>query len=405
MKVAQVNVSDFGSTGRIMLQIRDRLKKEGHECICFYGRGREPDASDKVLMEGKMSVYCHAAKARLFDKMGHGSTAATKKLVERLEQEKPDILHLHNIHGYYLDMRVLFDWIKKTDIKTVWTLHDCWAFTGGCAYFLDCGCEKWRTGCRSCPQTGNYPKRYSDHCDREYELKKGLFNGVGHMILTTPSEWMAGLVKQSFLSPYEVIAVPNGIDTGVFYPRNDEERLEARKKLGISDKDKMVLAVANVWDERKRLGAFEQLAKALEPRGVKSVVVGVTEAQKKDLSGAVTALTRTENQQQLAELYSAADLFVSTSVEESFSLVVAEALASGTPVVTADGGGCSELISEDTGLIVPRDDGEALLKAAEQILFDGKDYTGACRDRCLNNYSLDHMLDGYMEVYGRLYGG
>lgn len=404
MKIAQINVASYGSTGRIMCQIQERALAEGYEARSYFGRGNIPDAKGEYTrIESEASVLWHVVKARLFDKMGHGSKLATNQLVKLLKEEKPDIIHLHNLHGYYINIKILFKYLRKSGAKLLWTLHDCWAFTGGCAYFTECGCEKWKTGCESCGQKHVYPKSYIDRSSKEYALKKKLFTGIPGLTLTTPSQWLAELVSASFLGEYPVHVVYNGIDTENFRPFGAETDTGTKGKLGIAPDCSMILGVANVWDERKRLSALIELAKDFQDKNAKVVVVGLNEKQKAALPEGIIGITRTENARQLAKLYSAADVFVSTSVEESFSLVVGEALACGTPVVCADGGGCNELVGDGVGIVVPRDDREALYRAVSGILESKEAFSAGCRKRCVENYSREAMVDGYIEVYKKIY--
>ncbi len=404
MKIAQINVASYGSTGRIMCQIQTRALEEGYAAQSYFGRGSVPaEAGKYTKIEGNISVLWHGIKARMFDKMGHGSKAATNKLVKLLKEEKPDIIHLHNLHGYYINIKILFKYLHKCEARVLWTLHDCWAFTGGCAYFLECGCQKWRLGCENCGQKYVYPKSYIDRSPKEYALKKKLFTGISGMTLTAPSKWLAGLASESFLKEYPVHVVYNGIDTETFRPFDHETNIATKGKLGISPDCAMILGVANMWDERKRLSALVELAKDFQNQNVKIVVVGLNEKQQSALPAGMIGITRTQNVEQLAKLYSAADVFVSTSVEESFSLVVGEALACGTPVVCVDGGGCNELIGDGVGIVVPRDDRTALFKAVSEMLEKNAVFSAGCRKRCVENYSREAMVNGYIEVYKNIY--
>lgn len=405
MKVVQINVASYGSTGRIMYQVQKKVLDEGNEAVSFFGRGNVPEGNGQfVKIAGKLSVVLHGVKARLFDKMGHGSLSDTKKLVKLLKEEAPDIVHLHNLHGYFINLKVLFKYLKESGVQVVWTMHDCWPITGGCAYFLECGCDKWKKGCNKCSQIDVYPKRYVDKSKREYSFKKKIFTDLDKLTITTPSNWLAGLVKQSFMKNYPVKVVYNGIDVDIFKPYGHEINRKTREWLGIPENGKMILGVANVWDERKRLSALLKLAVDLKDSHASVVIVGLSEKQKAALPAGIIGITRTQNQEQLARIYSAADVFVSTSVEESFSLVVGEAMASGTPIVCVDGGGCSELVSDNVGVVVPRDDREALKEAVVKILNDDRDYLNDCRQRCVENYSCKSMVDGYMNVYREIYG-
>ncbi len=404
MKIAQINVASYGSTGRIMCQIQERALAEGYEAESYFGRGNIPHAEGKYTkIESQVSVLWHVAKAKMFDKMGYGSKFATKRLVRLLKAKKPDIIHLHNLHGYYINIKILFKYLRKSDAKILWTLHDCWAFTGGCAYFLESGCEKWKTGCENCGQKNVYPQSYIDRSDKVYEFKKKLFTGIPGMALTTPSKWLAGLVSESFMREYPVYVVYNGIDTETFRPFGNETDTATKGKLGIAPDCAMILGVANVWDARKRLSALVGLAKDFQDKNAKVVVVGLNEKQKAALPEGIIGITRTQNAQQLAKLYSAADVFVSTSVEESFSLVIGEALACGTPVVCADGGGCNELVDGGVGIVVPRDDRRELFRAVSEIMEKRLEFSAGCRKRCVENYSREAMVDGYIEVYREIY--
>ncbi len=405
MKIVQINVASYGSTGRIMYQIQEKAISEGFEAMSFYGRGSKPDVEGSSEKIGdQISVGLHAFRARFFDKMGHGSVMNTKKLVKKLKAIKPDVVHLHNLHGYYINLKVLFKYLKESGIQVVWTLHDCWPITGGCAYFLECGCDKWKEGCYKCTQTDMYPKRYVDKSKREYIFKKKLFRSLENLTITTPSAWLGEVVSHSFMNDYPVKVVHNGINIDVFKPFDQEIIKTTREWLGIPEDGKMILGVANIWDERKRMSALLKLAVDLKDQNVKVVIVGLSDKQKAALPEGIVGITRTQNQDQLARIYAAADVFVSASVEESFSLVVGEAMACGTPIVCVDGGGCKELISDDIGIVVPRDDREALKEAVGKILSDPRDFTEACRNRCVENYSCKAMVEGYMNVYREIYG-
>lgn len=405
MKIVQINVASYGSTGRIMYQIQEKSIEEGYDAESFFGRGNIPEGKGLYTkLADNISVAWHGINARFFDKMGHSSVFNTNRLVRILKQKKPDIVHLHNLHGYYINLKILFKYLKESGVRVVWTMHDCWPVTGGCAYFLECGCDKWKESCYSCSQTGVYPKRYIDKSSREYEFKKKIFTSLNNLTITTPSEWLAEIVSQSFMKDYPVRVVHNGIDVDLFRPFSQDINKKTRDWMGIPENGKMILGVANVWDERKRLSSMLKLALDLKDKNVKVVIVGLSEKQKASLPKGVIGITRTQNQEQLARIYSAADVFVSTSVEESFSLVVGEAMACGIPIVCVDGGGCRELISDKVGIVVPRDDRDALKEAVVRMLNDSRNYTEDCRQRCVENYSCQSMVEGYMNVYREIYG-
>ena len=268
MKVFQVNsVCGTGSTGRIVCDIKQMLKNSGNDCRIAYGRGFFDDP-DCVKIENDLVFKAHVFFSRITDRQGFYSTAATRRLVRDIEQFNPDIIHLHNIHGYYLDIRVLFEFLKQYNKPVVWTLHDCWAFTGHCAYFSFAGCEKWKTECGQCPQKSAYPASVLiDNSKKSFNLKKDLFTDIDNLQIVTPSNWLNGVVKESFLKKFPVTTIYNGIDLNVFKPLKSD----FKSKNGLSGK-KVVLGVANVWEKRKGLDDFIKLSKVL-PNDYKIVLV------------------------------------------------------------------------------------------------------------------------------------
>lgn len=248
MRILQVNsVCGRGSTGRIVLDIHNELIKQGHQSFIAYGREPAVDCNGVIRIGSKYDVYLHVLRTRIFDEHGFGSRKATAKFIKKIDEIKPDIIHLHNIHGYYLNIEVLFNYFKEVQVPMVWTLHDCWSFTGHCAYFDYVGCSRWREGCFRCPQKSRYPSSwFFDKSLVNWKKKKELFAGFKNMTLVTPSRWLAELVKQSFLKDYHVVVIPNGIDTSVFKPTPSD----FRKRYGLENKF-IILGVANVWEERK----------------------------------------------------------------------------------------------------------------------------------------------------------
>lgn len=371
MKVLMINsVCGIGSTGRICTDIAEELEKEGHECKIAYGRGTVPDGKQKyaVRIGSGLGVKVHAGLARILDRSGFYSRHATKKFLRWIDDYKPDVIHLHNLHGYYLHVGLLFDYLKKTGIPVVWTLHDEWAFTGHAAYCDAIGCERWQTGCFRCPQKEKYPKSiFFDRCRSNYAKKKRAFCGVKKMQIVTPSAWLKGLAERSFLREYDVQVINNGIDPNVFNPTPSD--FSARN--GLEGK-RIVLGVASTWDERKGLGDFIKLSKLLgEERKV--VLVGIDEAQRVALPPEILAVGRTDNVRELAEIYTAADVFVNLTYEDVYSMVNLEAQACGTPAITYRTGGATETVPSKN--VVERGNMEELLTA---ITMGG----GVIRRRC-----------------------
>lgn len=348
MKVLQINsVCGYGSTGRIATNLYDALKQEGHDCVIAYGRGTAPEGYKTIKIDSEWEVRLHGLKTRLTDREGFGSRKATERFIKKVKAYDPDVIHLHNLHGYYINIEILFNYLKEADKKVIWTLHDCWAFTGHCAYFDYVGCNKWRTGCDKCPQKKEYPKSFLfDHSKLNYKTKKTLFTNVENMTIVTPSHWLAGLVKESFLAEYPVEVIYNGIDLNVFKPQksNFKKKYKCEKKT-------VILGVANVWDRRKGLNTFIRLSREL-PQKYQIVMVGVSNKQKRNLPNNIIKISKTNSLQELTEIYNGSDFFLNASCEESFGFVAAEALACGLSVITNSHTANPELISKENGVIL-----------------------------------------------------
>lgn len=358
MRLLIINsVLGFGSTGRIALDIAKEYKENGHEVKIAYGR-KSNDTKDAreygIRIGSSLDVYSHVAYTRLTDKHGLASKRATKEFLKWADDYNPDMLWLHNIHDYYINYELLFEWIKKRPQMNVkWTLHDCWAFTGHCSHFAYAKCDKWKTGCGNCPQLDQYPKSYADNSSENYRRKKAAFTSIKNLTIVTPSNWLKDLVKESFLSEYPVEVVYNKIDTEIFKPTPSTFKLD----YGIQDK-KMILGVANVWNDRKGLNDFAELSKLVDDNVYKIVLVGLFEKQiecLKDTAPKILALPRTSNVEELVKIYSAADVFVNPTNEDTFPTVNMEAEACGTPVITYDTCGCAETIKRTDSVAIEQD--------------------------------------------------
>lgn len=361
MKVLLINaVCGTGSTGKICAQLAQAFEKEGHTAKIAYGRdGFVPEQFQKyaVRIGSDLDVKLHGALTRLTDRHGFASRRATKAFLRWADEYDPDLLWLHNIHGYYLNIEMLFQWIKsRPDMQVKWTLHDCWAFTGHCAYFDFAGCDRWKTGCHHCPQKKAYPATaLLDSSCSNYKKKQALFTGVPKLSLITPSQWLADLVKESFLREYPVEVVYNTINTDIFKPTPGD----FREKHGLEDK-KVILGVASVWEKRKGLEDFVKLAGMLDD-GYRIVLVGLTAEQAKQMPQNVIAIPRTNSPQELAQIYTAADVFVNPTYEDNYPTVNLEAQACGTRVITYQTGGSPETLNE-TGVVIPKGDLAALVE-------------------------------------------
>lgn len=396
MRVLQINsFCGSGSTGRIAADLSRGLREAGHDCLIAYGRDTVLTEIKSLRIGTKADNYVHALNTRLFDNQGFCSVKATKQLIRQIRSYDPDIIHLHNLHGYYLNIEILFDYLRSAQKPIVWTLHDCWAFTGHCAYFDYAGCNKWKTECNRCPQKNRYPASILvDRSHKNYALKKSLFTSVDHMTIVTPSRWLAGLVGQSFLFRYPVKVIPNGIDLQSFQPTAGNFRA------GHHLEDKfIVLGVANVWEKRKGLNYLAELAGVLG-ENYKIVVVGVTEKQKRHFPGSVLCIPRTNFIKELAGIYTAADVFVNPTMEDNFPTTNLEALACGTPVITFDTGGSPEAIDESCGIVVDRGNLEKL-KSAIEWLRQNKISSECCRKRA-EQFSSVKSYNEYLQLYDYL---
>lgn len=355
MRYVQINSWYQYSTGSIMHGIDAERRSAGDETWMFWGRGHETIDEHARRVGTDAGVYADALQTRLDGRAGFHSQVATKHLLTELDEIKPNIIHLHNVHGYYVNVEMLFAWLTCHDeVRVRWTLHDCWAFTGHCAYFTSAKCAQWRTHCayfQKCPQLDTYPKTLagSRSCRWCFERKRAAFTSVSpeRVTLVTPSQWLADLVKQSFLKEYPVEVRHNTIDKTVFKPT----ATDFRDSYNIGDRF-MVLGVASTWTERKGLGDFVRLAGDLDSERFAIVLVGLSPKQIKALPVGVVGLARTESPQELAGIYSTADVFFNPTREDNYPTVNLEAEACGTPVVTYDTGGCRETIAREDSNVV-----------------------------------------------------
>lgn len=366
MKVLEINsVCGIRSTGRICTDLADVLKEDGHECLIAYGRETAPDRYRDISFRigSDNDVRLHALRARLFDSAGWGSRNATKRLIGRIREYAPDIIHLHNLHGYYLDLELLFDYLSSAGKPVVWTLHDCWAFTGHCAHFTAAGCDRWKTGCHDCIQKNSYPASVLlDRSKQNWLKKKELFTGVERMTLVTPSKWLAGLVNESFLGRYAVKVIPNGIDLNVFKPTESN----FRRKYGLQGK-RIVLGAATSWTERKGLNEFIQLAALLDEE-YRLVLLGLTPEQIAELPKNILGLTATNSTEELAGIYTAADVFVNAGKEETMGLTTVEAMACGTPAAVSPLTAVPEVVTPDGGIVLDKLTPVAIKDGIEKVL-------------------------------------
>lgn len=393
MKVLQVNIFGNLSTGKIATDIARTLEEQGDECVVAYARNGVPPEIHGLKIGNQTDVYVHGALTRVTDRAGFYSTSATKKFLKRVRELKPDIIHLHNLHGYYLNVKLLFEFLKEAQIPVVWTLHDCWSFTGHCCNFEAVGCNRWQKGCFQCPQKRSYPASYVlEQSKKNYCEKKELFTGLENMTLVVPSDWLRGLLAQSYMAQYPVKLIRNGIDTRIFTPTYGTWK----EKYNIGNK-KIVLGVAGTWTPTKGLDDIVRLAKNLDS-SYQVVVVGVSAEQKKRLPREIIGIERTYDNRELAEIYTAAYCFINPTYDDNFPTVNLEALACGTPVVMYRTGGGPEILDSRCGRVVERGNLAALQWEIENLKLDAADCrrTASVFDRTI---SFQKYIDLYHTVW------
>lgn len=400
--VLQINVSaNWGSHGKICSQIGDIILDNGWDSYIAYGVNMSPSRSQLIKIGGRYNFYKHALMTRLFDRHGLSSIRETRHLVQTIREIDPDIIHLHNLHGYYVNYKILFQCLSECQKPVVWTLHDCWPFTGHCAHFERFKCFKWRTGCHDCVMKRRYPQSlFFDNSEKAYRLKKSLFNGVHNLTLVPVSKWLERYVRESFLSHHNIKVIYNGVDLDVFkpyYTYTSDSALHLQDLCRRSGK-KIVLGVASIWAEHRGMKDFIMLS---EHEDLQIILIGVKEEQRKKIPQNIFCINRTTDQGELAQFYSLADVYVNPTHMDNFPTTNIEALACGTPVVTYNTGGAPEAISMETGRVVEKSDVQGLYKAICELTNNGKP-TAACRERALACFSKNDRYEDYFEIYKTL---
>ena len=369
MKLVQINTVCNGSAGKIMGDIQRKANEEGFETISFYGRRKGFNNLKCEKIGNPISFWIHVFINTLFDKQGHGSYFYTKKLVKRLRQENPDIIHLHNIHGYYLNIPVLFKYLKEEyKGKLFWTFHDCWPFTGHCPHFTIANCDKWKKQCYKCPNKKKYPiSLFKDNSYNNYLEKKKLFTGLNNLTIITPSNWLNKLVKKSFLKNYNVDTINNDIDLNIFKPTIDNS---IKEKYNIPNNKKIILGVASVWTKEKGYYDFIELSKKISNEYI-IVLVGLTRKQIRELKKYnIIGIGRTDNQLELVKLYSISNTFLNLTYEDNYPTVNLEAIACETSIICYDTGGCKEQINDATGYIIHQGNLNQILEILKNETYD-----------------------------------
>ena len=387
----------MGSHGRIAEDIGRLAISEGWRSVIAYGRAANTSKNELIRIGSNLDIYEHLIETRLFDNHGLASRCATNRFVEKIKELKPDIIHLHNIHGYYLNYRLLFEFLNKLDTPIVWTLHDCWSFTGHCGQYLMVDCHKWENGCNHCPQhKEEYPSSYADRSRKNYELKKSLFSANKNLHIVPVSEWMENNVRHSFFKNADVRVIHNGIDIQTFKPFT-----ERTKKSKIQ-----ILGVSNVWTAYKGLNDFYKMRELLNEDEYDITLVGLTANQIKQLPKGIIGIERTQSVNELAKLYASSDIFVNPTYCDTFPTVNIESLACGTPVITYNVGGSPEIIDDETGWAVNKGDVEAIAQWIKKVANESAEETenrrGKCRERAVRLYNKEDRYKDYITLYKEL---
>lgn len=390
MKVIQINsVYGIGSTGRIAMDLQRYMQSVGIAAKTIYGYG-DKDYNDTLKMQGMLELKYNIARGRVTGHHGYYNLGPTKRAIAYLEKEKPDIIHIHNIHGYYIHVPMLINYIKAHRIPVVWTFHDCWPFTGHCTYFDDYNCSKWKNGCQGCPAWNDeYKIILGDRAGRNWVEKRNLFQNLEKCLLVSPSKWLADFFPDSFLKKYPARVIHNGIDTDVFHPTKSNLKAE----LGIEGK-KMILGIVPDLDGPKGGRYLVELAERL---GKDYAVTLLSLKTDRKLPDNVYVLPRTNDTAELAKIYSAADLFVNPTMHDNYPTVNLEATACGTPVITFDTGGSPEGVIDDFGEVVPKGDVEAIVDAVQR--WTHSDYN---QPQHVEQLSKQFFAERYIEAYEEL---
>lgn len=398
IKILQINViANSGSTGKIAEKIGRQVLKEGWESYIAYGRWACSSQSQLIKIGNKIDIFNHVIGSRLLDKHGCFSTHATKILIKKIKEINPDIIHLHNIHGYFLNYKILFDFLSQYNKPIVWTLHDCWSFTGHCSHYTAAKCNKWQTQCFKCPIINSYPKSFIDNSKNNYTKKKVIFTQLQNLHIVTVSDWLHNQVSHSFLKNYPIHTICNGINLNTFKPTVST----IRKKLQVENKF-IILSVASYWNNLKGLDDFIKLANLLDDKYV-IILVGIKKTQLNMLPKNIIGIPRTENVEELVDLYSAADIYASFSIEETFGMTIAESMACGTPAIVYNSTACPELVTDNTGFIITPHDLERVIDIISKVKKTGKNiYSPICRKHIETCFAEEKTYTQYLSLYKKL---
>lgn len=401
LTLLQINVdANAGSTGRLAEDIGDVAIENGWISYVAFGRDFHPSRSNLIHIGGRLNIWGHVAATRLFDRHGFASYFATKRLVKHLKEIRPDIIQLHNIHGYFLNLPVLFHYIAKADIPVVWSLHDCWSMTGHCSHFALAKCEKWKNQCYHCPLLDEYPKSWGwDSSSINYKQKKSLIQAVPRLTIVSGSEWIAKIAKESYFSNRSIHVIPDGIDTVIYSPQTDIEEL--RRKYHLEGKF-VIMASGTSWPYYKGLADYAALRDLLDDN-FEILIVGMQANEIQSLPKGLIGIPRTKTPNELAKWYSLADCVMSLSRLESFGLTPVEGFACGTPAIVYNNAALPELITEKTGFVVEPGNIPDVKEKVELLRKMGKKaFTNDCRRIALEKYDRYKCYQQYLSLYNSL---
>lgn len=421
-KLIQINITaNWGSTGKIAEQIGLCAMAHGWESYIAYGRWSNPSKSKLIKVGDKLDMYLHYGEQRIFDNEGLCSRAATRRLIEQIKEIKPAVVHLHNIHDHYLNYQILFEYLNQTDIKVVWTFHDCWALTGHCFHFVTKDCMRWKTGCHDCPLHHLYPNTVLDRSVKNYALKKELFSANKNLAIVACSDWLGDFVKESFLKDKQIEVIHNGVDLQMFRPYGVLDGFKEFQE--VSGGRFKIIAVSSVWYPNKGELDIYKLRTMLPEDEYEITMVGLSAEQAKNLPKGIRGIQRTQNVQELAQLYAEADVLINPTYEDNFPTVNIEALACGTPVITYRTGGSPEAVRDEvsdgfkefqevsrgsggtelynTGMVIEQGNVVALANAVMQMK-DTPLSSADCRKRAEELFDKDKCFEKYVELYENL---
>lgn len=394
--VLSVNLGNFGSTGKIMSGIGEIAQKADYITYQAYPghKSNQPFRLNDIIICSDFFDKLNQKIAYYTGLNGCFALLSTIRMLKKIDTIKPDIIHLHNLHNSYINLPLLFQYIKRHNIKVIWTLHDCWSFTGRCPYFIISKCDKWKNGCHDCPYPSDaYPQAKFDRTAKMWKLKKKWFTGVKNMTIVTPSKWLAELVKESYLKGCPVKVINNGINLDVFKPTPSD----FRDKYKIAPDKSLILGIAFGWDERKGLDVFIELSKRMEDK-FQIVLVGTDANVDTQIPANIISIHKTQNQRELAEIYTAADLFVNPTREENYPTVNMESIACGTPVLTFRTGGSPEIVDETCGCVVDCDDVDGIEREIRKICVERPYSVEQCLEKA-QSFDMNLKFKEYVKLY------